>query len=102
MADADHSVAGGTTLVKEIYPGARPTQPGTVGNYPSRLTSAKGVVYFVGNDSIHGQELWKSDGTPEGTTRAFPGRIGSPDGLAVVDGALYFVSGRTLYRIGSS
>lgn len=25
-------------------------------------------VYFVANDSLHGYELWKSDGTPDGTT----------------------------------
>ncbi len=32
------------------------------------LTSYSGFLYFVGNDGISGLELWKTDGTPAGTT----------------------------------
>jgi ELWxxDGT repeat protein len=31
------------------------------------LTACKDFVYFTANDSIHGTELWKTDGTIEGT-----------------------------------
>ena len=37
-------------------------------------------VYFIGNDSAHGTELWKSDGTPQGTSLVkdiYPGSSGS-------------------------
>ncbi len=33
----------------------------------SNMTELEGILYFTANDGIHGQELWKSDGTPEGT-----------------------------------
>lgn len=31
------------------------------------LASLNGAVYFAGRDAGHGQELWRSDGTPQGT-----------------------------------
>ncbi|HSG41273.1 MAG TPA: ELWxxDGT repeat protein, partial [Thermoanaerobaculia bacterium] len=33
------------------------------------LKTLAGKVYFVANDIIHGEELWASDGTPQGTVR---------------------------------
>ena len=26
-----------------------------------------GITYFIGNDSVHGAELWRTDGTTSGT-----------------------------------
>jgi len=31
------------------------------------LTNVDGTLFFAAFDPKHGEELWKSDGTPEGT-----------------------------------
>ena len=33
----------------------------------TQLMSANGSLYFAGDESAHGTELWKSDGTADGT-----------------------------------
>jgi ELWxxDGT repeat protein len=40
---------------------------GPASSYPNYLTGGDTLVYFFANDGIHGQELWKSNGTKEGT-----------------------------------
>lgn len=47
-------------LVKDIYPG----RPNGVMGYTYVINDQ---LYFVANDGVHGSELWKSDGTEEGT-----------------------------------
>jgi ELWxxDGT repeat protein len=37
------------------------------GSAPQDLTPAEGYVYFTAEDGIHGRELWRTDGTHEGT-----------------------------------
>ena len=38
------------------------------GNVDAReFTESNGVVFFVANDGIHGNELWKTDGSESGT-----------------------------------
>lgn len=53
-----------------------------------------GRVFFAGSDPRHGDELWSTDGTPEGTARLLditPGLLGShPRGLTVWNGKLWF------------
>jgi ELWxxDGT repeat protein len=49
--------------VKDIKPGSG----GSNGSFPTLLTDHKGELYFVANDGINGNELWKSDGTSSGT-----------------------------------
>lgn len=39
----------------------------TAGSYPSQLTAVDGRIFFRADDQIHGDELWVSNGTPEGT-----------------------------------
>ena len=34
---------------------------------PRSLTNVNGTLYFEGDDPVHGQELWKSDGAAAGT-----------------------------------
>jgi ELWxxDGT repeat protein len=98
--------AAGTLLVKDIYPGARPNPPGSIGNYPYRLTAVNGELYFVGNDSIHGPNLWKSNGTVEGTFQipnpnpAWPYFF--PSELKDFNGVLFLTAGSTLYRLAST
>jgi ELWxxDGT repeat protein len=65
------------------------------------------ILAFQGYDPDHGAELWRSDGTPEGTFRltdVCAGRCGAdPRTIQAVGGRLYFtavdgVSGRELWR----
>ncbi len=54
----------------------------------------RGLYYFLGNDGRHGEELWVSDGTEEGTRLLRdldPGPVGSaPRDFLVADGLLFF------------
>jgi ELWxxDGT repeat protein len=60
-SDGSHD---GTVLVKDI-------QPGAGGSYyedgPSGLTAVGDSVFLAADDGTHGSELWKSDGTGDGT-----------------------------------
>ena len=52
------------------------------------------ILYFTANDGIHGRELWRSDGTPEGTLLVKDIKDGASDSslynLTDVNGILYF------------
>lgn len=55
--------SGGTTLVKDI-------NPGTASSYNSNQTflfPSNNVLFFDADDSTHGTELWKTDGSTAGT-----------------------------------
>ncbi len=79
----------GPSLVRDINPG-----PASSG--PRMLTSAGDSLYFRAQHPEHGDELWRSDGTAEGTHLVKdirPGSGGSePYGLLAIDGAVYFVA----------
>jgi len=60
----------GTTLVKDINPGAG-------SSLPTNHTNLGGVLYFTANDGVNGFELWKTDGTSAGTVLANDIRPGS-------------------------
>ncbi|BAP54813.1 hypothetical protein THII_0516 [Thioploca ingrica] len=45
-------------MLKDIYPGHE-------GSNPTELTVFKDKLYFTANDSVHGVELWVTDGVPE-------------------------------------
>jgi ELWxxDGT repeat protein len=66
-----------------------------------KLTHAGGTLFFSAHDPIHGRELWKSDGTADGTimvkeiaTVPFPtpGWDASPLYLTSVNNTLFFVA----------
>ncbi|MEN7551091.1 ELWxxDGT repeat protein [Rapidithrix thailandica] len=57
-------------------------------------TELNGFLYFTANDGVHGTELWRTDGTPAGTTLVSDineGAYGSiPRDLTSHEGKLYF------------
>jgi len=54
--------AGGTVMVKDIYPGL----PGSMSNQMV-MTELNGALLTWVNDGVHGFELWRSDGSAAGT-----------------------------------
>ena len=74
-------------MVKDVNTGASGSSPGAV-------TNVNGTLYFLANDSAHGSELWKSDGTTAGTVIVDdidPGATSSfPFYLTNLNGTLYF------------
>ena len=76
-------------MVKDINSGNGHSNPG----YPVAFGN---TLYFRANDGTHGRELWKSDGTVEGTVMVKDIFSGSNSGdtghLAVVGNTLYFTA----------
>ena len=74
-------------VLKDIKSGPSASNPGN-------LTVVNGTLFFAANDGPNGAELWKSDGTPDGTVLVKDIRPGfsdsSPAGLTDVGGTLYF------------
>ena len=63
-------------------------------NFPDTFTVIGDTVFFLNYELAHGTEVWKSDGTPQGTVLVkdiAPGSDSSRPGyLTNVDGTLYF------------
>ncbi|MEL6107833.1 MAG: ELWxxDGT repeat protein, partial [Planctomycetota bacterium] len=61
---------------------------------PFFFTNVNGTLFFRANDGINGVELWKSDGTREGTVQVADINSGSlsssPSNLTNVNGTLFF------------
>ena len=53
--------------------------PGHHGSYPASLTDVSGMLFFVVDDGVNGEELWKSNGRASGTMLVadiWPGEAG--------------------------
>jgi ELWxxDGT repeat protein len=87
----------GTYIIKDISPGER----SIIRNDPYNKFSVtvKNLIYFTADDGQHGTELWRSDGTPEGTFMVKDIILGEghsyPKGLTVWNDVLYFIAGST-------
>lgn len=93
----------GTTMVLEINPF------GDIGTQLNQLyfTAVQQTLFFAANDGVHGWQLWKSDGTVEGTTMVLHMNpsgsvVSGPAYLTAVDGMLLFsiddgIHGRELW-----
>jgi ELWxxDGT repeat protein len=78
--------ANGTQMVADINPGLSSAFNST----NVKLYVRSDAVLFGANDSIHGYELWRSDGTSAGTSLVKDINPGAPDSLAdgFLDGVL--------------
>ena len=90
--------AENTVLVKDIYPGGMSSDPGY---YSEGRTVVNDTAFFIANDGTSGLELWRSDGTAQGTALVKdinPGYYGSiPRSLINLGGRLYFTAENVAY-----
>ncbi len=75
------------------------------GSHPTDLVGGSGTLFFVADDGYSGRELWRSDGTADGTRLVRDIRPGLasplPYALTPVGGTLFFVTrSRVLLRAG--
>jgi ELWxxDGT repeat protein len=85
--------AAGTVLVEDIDPR---TEDGYYAG-PQYLTEAGGTLFFTAYDGTHNRELWKSDGTADGTLLVKDINPGTYDGsygaqLTAVGDTLFFAA----------
>ena len=67
--------------------------PGSGGSSPANLTSVNGILYFTADNGSDGRELWRSDGTAEGTSMIMninPSGDSNPADITQVEGTIFF------------
>jgi len=88
-----------SSLIKDLLPG---TKSGFGGSDPAIMSEGPGgQVYFQGTTTTNGTELWRTDGTPAGTSLfrdLTPGTQGSfPSSLTPLGNRLVFAASRKLW-----
>lgn len=87
-----------TVLVADIDPSTSFNGVNTIANSsnPTDLTQSGSYVYFGANDGVHGEQLWRTDGTTAGTvmvTNINSGGAGfTPTNLTDVNGTVFFTA----------
>ncbi|QRN96868.1 HYR domain-containing protein [Archangium violaceum] len=86
-----------TPSTPELVKDLRPTPaPSSVGSDPRDFIQVGNTLFFTATDSLHGRELWASDGTPGSARLVQDIRTGSsestPRDFADVNGVLYFIA----------
>jgi ELWxxDGT repeat protein len=70
--------------------------PGPASSAPYELADIDGVAYFAADDGVHGRELWRSDGTPDGTFLVCDVQQKNsghnPSGITNVNGQIFFTA----------
>lgn len=86
----------GQTLLKDIW-------PGTNSGFPYYLTATENILFFRAGNSTAGQELWKSDGTANGTVMLkdiYSGTSNSnPTELIELNGMVLFAADHPTYGV---
>ena len=95
----------GTVMVEDLYPGTYYDQNAQTfraySSDPGPFTKFNGELFFPANDGDHGFELWKTDGTKDGTVLVKDIAPGAFDGLPYggvysfltpIGGELYFAA----------
>src|SRR5688500_13839238 len=98
----------GAHLIKDMNPGSDATPSSS----PDKFISIDNTTYFVATDSSNGREIWKTDGTMEGTTlvvditagtdSSFPNDSYPPIELTHMNGTLLFATGSKLWKSDGS
>jgi len=91
------STSAGTTLIKDIDPGPYPFNAAL----NSALANVSGTLYFTANDGIHGNELWKSNGTETGTTMVADIAPGAAAAFPTFQHPLLTPLGTTVYVVAN-
>ena len=97
-------VYDGTTahIVKNIATTPVPPGPNTdFGSNPQNLAAFNGFVYFWAQDDTHGFEVWRSDGTADGTTLFADINTTGPN-VSSGPGSPFVVSGNKLYFLANN
>jgi ELWxxDGT repeat protein len=80
--------APATSLLRDIASGAGDS-------FIAEPVRAGATLYFTADDTVHGRELWRSDGTPAGTQLVKDIRVGgegaAPTKLTAVQGGVFFL-----------
>jgi len=101
------SGASGTYMVKDVNPGSG-SAINSYGTTERAFAHVNGTVYFSADDSTHGWELWRTNGTESGTVLVNDTELGSAGGdpiyLTSSAGTLYLTydgsaNGRELWAL---
>jgi ELWxxDGT repeat protein len=83
----------GTSMVKNIK--INGTSGTSSDSDPDLLININGTLFFTANDDTNGTELWRSDGTADGTVMVkdiYPSDSSNPTSLTNVNGTLFFTA----------
>jgi ELWxxDGT repeat protein len=97
-------VTGATSAGADVPQLVRDIYPGPTASTPKGMTAAGGVVFFQARDPSNGLEVWKSDGTPNGTLLVKDISTGdsTPDLFVASGSSVFFRATDTQQRLWKS